>query len=283
VSLFTATRRSRRHARSGFIERTLVDINHALEQSVFAEKLARQKGLLQGIDARVKVIALLLLLLAVNLSHSLPVIAGLYGGALLLAVLSRVPFGSYIKRTWAFTLVFTGIIALPALLITPGAAWVHLPLGVTLTQTGARTALFLLFRAGASVAMAVLFVLTTPWNSILKALGVLHVPDVIVLVLGMTYRYIHLLLHTANDMFLSRQSRILKRMTGAEERHLAADTAGTLLEKSLLISSEVYLAMESQGFRGYPRTLDAFRMRWCDWGFAAVIVMVSAAAIWLGR
>lgn len=267
MSLSTATQHPKQHVRSGFVEHTLVDINNALEQSVFAEKLARQEGLLQGIDARVKVIALILFLLAVNLSHSLPVIAGLYLGALILAVLSHVPFLVYLKRTWVFTLVFTGIIALPALLITPGPPWLNLPLGMIITQTGTKTALFLMFRAGASVAMAVLFVLTTPWNSLLKALGVLRIPDVIVLVLGMTYRYIHLLLHTANDMFLSRQSRILKRMTGAEERHLAAATAGTLLEKSLQISSEVYLAMESQGFRGYPRTLDTFHMRWRDWYF----------------
>jgi cobalt ECF transporter T component CbiQ len=272
-----------RRTRSGWVERTLVDINQAMEQAVFAEKLARRPGLLQYIDARVKVIALLLLLLAVNLSHSLGVIAGLYTIALFLALLSHVPFWGYLKRTWVFTMIFTGIIALPALLITPGPAWVHLPLGMTITQTGGRTALFLLFRAGASVAMAVLFILTTPWNSMLKALGVLHVPDVVVLVLGMTYRYIHLLLHTANDMYLSRRSRILKLMTGTEERHLAAATTGTLLAKSLQVSSDVYLAMESQGFRGYPRTLDAFRMRWSDWGFAVVMILVSAAAIWLGR
>jgi cobalt ECF transporter T component CbiQ len=272
-----------RRTRSGWVERTLVDINQAMEQAVFAEKLARRPGLLQYIDARVKVIALLLLLLAVNLSHSLGVIAGLYTIALFLALLSHVPFWGYLKRTWVFTMIFTGIIALPALLITPGPAWVHLPLGMIITLTGGRTALFLLFRAGASVAMAVLFVLTTPWNSMLKALGVLHVPDVVVLVLGMTYRYIHLLLHTANDMFLSRRSRILKRMTETEERHLAAATTGTLLAKSLQVSSDVYLAMESQGFRGYPRTLDAFRMRWSDWGFAAVMILVSGTAIWLGR
>jgi len=280
VSLSTVRRR---RTRGGLVERTLIDINHALEQSIFAEKLARQDGLLQGIDARVKVIAMLLLLLAVNFSRSLGVIAGLYAGALALALLSRVPMWTYLKRTWAFTLVFTGIIALPALLITPGPAWVHLPLGITITQTGGRTALFLLFRTGTSVAMAVLFVITTPWNSLLKALGVLRVPDVVVLVLGITYRYIHLLLHTANDMFLSRRSRILKRMTGAEERHLAAATTGTLLVKSLQVSSEVYLAMESQGFRGYPRTLETFRMRWGDWCFGLAIVLVTAAAIWLGR
>jgi cobalt/nickel transport system permease protein len=99
----------------------------------------------------------------------------------------------------------------------------------------------------------------------------------------MTYRYIHLLLHTANDMFLSRKSRIMRRMNGTEERHLMAAIAGTLLGKSLQLSSEVYLAMESRGYRGYPRTMDRFRMRWFDWAAALVIGFVIAAAIWMGR
>jgi cobalt/nickel transport system permease protein len=156
-------------------------------------------------------------------------------------------------------------------------------LGIEITRTGAMTALFLLLRVGTSVSFAVLFVLSTPWNNVMKAMGVLRVPDVIVLVLGMTYRYIHLLLHIANDMFLSRKSRILRRMSGAEERRLMAATSGTLLGKSLQLSSEVYLAMESRGYRGYPRTMDRFRMRWFDWVAALIVSLITAAAIWLGR
>lgn len=269
--------------RDGFIERTLTDINNTLEQSIFAEKIARQKGLLQVLDARLKVIAMVLLLFAVSLSHQLVVIVGLYFCMLILAAASNVPLGFFIKRVWVFIPFFTGVVALPALFITPGPALVQLPMGMIITRTGAMTALFLLFRVGTSVSTAVLFVLTTPWNSILKALGVLHVPDVIVLTLGMTYRYIHLLLHTANDMFLSRKSRILRRMAGVEERRLMAATSGTLLGKSLQLSSEVYLAMESRGFRDYPRTLDRFKMRWIDWVAGLVVVLVTIVAIWIGR
>ena len=148
-----------------------------------------------------------------------------------------------------------------------------------ITRTGAVSALLLLLRVGTSVSFTVLFVLSTPWNSVLKALGVLRVPDVIVLVLGMTYRYIHLLLHTANDMFLSRKSRILRRMSGAEERRLMAATSGTLLWKSLQMSSEVYLAMESRGYRGYPRTMDRFQMRWFDWVAGLVVAFVTILAL----
>lgn len=274
---------SRLNSRTSYIERTLVDINNALEQSIFAEKVARQKGLLQKLDPRIKIISLIMLLFAVSLSHHLAVIAVLYFCTLILAALSTAPLDFFIKRVLVVVLVFTGIVALPALFITPGPVLVNLPLGIVITRTGAMTALFLLLRVGTSVSLAFLFILSTPWNSVLKAMGVLRIPDVIILVLGMTYRYIHLLLHTANDMFLSRKSRILRRMSGAEERRLMAATSGALLGKSLQISSDVYLAMESRGYRGYPRTMDRFRMRWFDWVAVLIVGFVTAAAIWFGR
>ena len=96
----------------------------------------------------------------------------------------------------------------------------------------------------------VLLVLTTPWNSVLKSLGVLRVPDALLVVLGMTYRYVYLLLRLADDMFLSRQSRVAGRLSGAEERRLLAASAGALLSRSLQFSEDVYLAMQSRGLYG---------------------------------
>jgi cobalt ECF transporter T component CbiQ len=279
----TSIRSAHPASRSGFVERTLVDINHTLEQSVFAEQIAREQGLLQELDPRLKILSALVVLLAVGLSRSLAVILGLYFLALVLAAFSRIPLGFFVKRAWLLIPFFTGVIALPALFITPGAVLVRLPIGLVITQTGLSTALFLLLRVGTSVSVAVLLVLTTPWNSVLKALGILRVPAVIILILGMTYRYIHLLLHLTNDMFLSRKSRLLRRMNGPEERRLIAATSGTLLNKSLQVSSEVYLAMQSRGFRNYPRTLDTFKMRRIDWLAGALVVITAAAAVWMGR
>jgi cobalt ECF transporter T component CbiQ len=269
--------------RHGVIEHTLADISHTLEQSLFAEEIARQRGLLQSLDPRVKVVSMIALLVAVGLSRSIPVIIGLYLVALMLAWSSRVPMGFFIKRVWLLMPFFTGIIALPALFITPGPALVQLPLGLVITRTGAQTALFLLLRVSTSVSLAILLVLTTPWNTVLKALGVLRVPDVFVLILGMTYRYIYLLLHALNDMLLSRKSRVVGRLSGTEERHLIAASAGALLGKSLHLSGEVYLAMQSRGFRGYPRTMDTFKMKPLDWLCLAMMAIITIVAIWLGQ
>ncbi len=272
-----------RRSRPGVIEKTLADLTQALEQSLFAEDIARRPGLLQALDPRVKIVSILALLIAVGLSRSVPVLLGLYGVTLILAWRSAVPLGFFVKRVWLFMPFFTGLIALPAFFMVPGPALVSLPLGLVITRPGALTALFLLLRVSTSVSLGVLLVLTTSWPTLLKALSVLRVPDGFILILGMTYRYIYLLLRLAEDMFLSRKSRRVGRLTAADERQVVAASAGTLLNKSLYLSGEVYLAMQARGYRGQARTLDTFQMRARDGLWGAVILAVTAAAIWLGR
>src|SRR5450759_1075583 len=184
----TTVRRKPRRARRSVFEGTLADINHTLERSLFAESVARQPGLLQSLDPRLKVVAILALLIAVALSRNLLVIAALYVVTLLLAASSAIPMGFFVKRVWLFMPFFTGIIALPAFFVTPGPVLVHLPLGLVITRTGAMTAMFLLLRVSTSVSLGLLLILTTAWASLLKALSVLRVPDGFILILGMTYR-----------------------------------------------------------------------------------------------
>jgi len=271
------------HRGWGVFERSLRTISASLEQSLFAEQLSARPGLFQSLDGRVKVLAVLALLLGVGFSRSLPVLAALYLLVLGLAWLSAVPLGFFIKRVWLALPFFTGVIILPALFLMPGPALAHLPLGLAITRTGVTTALFLLLRVSNSVSLALLLILTTPWNTVLSALSVLHVPDAFILILGMTYRYIFLLLHTANDMFQSRRSRVVGRLNGAENRRLLAAIGATLLNKSYYLSGEVYLAMQSRGFRGTIVTLKPFAMRTKDWLWLFVFLALTVLAIWFGR
>ncbi len=271
--------RPRRH----ILERTLRSITEALERGLFAEEMNSRPGLLQGLDARVKVVGILAWLVAVGLSRSLWVLAGLYLLTLVLALASSIPANYFIRRVWLALPFFTGFLALPALFLTPGPAWVHLPLGLVITQTGLLTALFLLLRVSTSLSLAMLLILTTPWNTVLSGLGVLHVPQVFILVLGMTYRYIYLLLRTANDMFLSRQSRTVGQMPDSEARRTLASISATLLSKSLALSGEVYLAMVSRGFHGTIVTLQPFRMKSRDWLWLSLFLIAAVAAVILGR
>ncbi len=269
--------------RRNVFKRTLRGISETLERSIFAEEISSRPGLLQSLDPRMKLIAILALLIGVSLSHSLIIIAVVYLLAILLAVLSAIPADFFIKRVWLVLPFFTGLVVLPALFITPGPPLIRIPLGLTITRTGLITVLFLLLRVSTSVSLALLLILTTPWNSVLSALSVMRIPDVFILILGMTYRYIYLLLHIANDMFLSRQSRVVGRMSGAEERRVIAATTASLLSKSLNMSSQVYLAMQSRGFRGTVVMMKPFKMQPRNWALGGVLLSVALIVIIIGR
>jgi cobalt/nickel transport system permease protein len=127
-----------------------------------------------------------------------------------------------------------------------------------------------------------LLVLCTPWTHVLKALRVLRVPIVLVVILGMTYRYILLMIGTAEEMFESRRSRMVGKLEAKEGRRLAIATVGVLLGKTMQLSGDVYLAMQSRGFRGEVYVLDDFEMRLRDWSWLAAFFALSAAAMWMG-
>ncbi len=271
------------HKRSGILEHTIGEITGTLERALFAEEISTRNGLFQSLDARVKVLSVLALLISVSFSRSLLVIGCIYFLVFIFAWASAIPASFLIKRVWLALPFFTGLIILPALFITPGPALLRLPLGLVITQTGVTTVLFLLLRVSTSVSLTLLLILTTPWNTVLSALGVLRVPDAFILILGMTYRYIYLLLHTANDMFLSRKSRVVGRLSTSENQKMLAAVSATLLGKSLNMSSEVYLAMQSRGFRGTVVTLKPFQMHSKDWIWLSTFAMIAALAIYLGR
>jgi cobalt/nickel transport system permease protein len=271
------------HPRKNVVEHTLHGITETLEHALFAEEISARAGLFQSLDARVKVISTLALLIAVSFSHSLLVIAAIYLLTLFFAWTSAIPADYLIKRVWLALPFFTGLIVVPALFITPGPALVHLPLGLVITSTGVNTVLFLLLRVSTSVSLTLLLILTTPWNTVLSALSVLHLPDVLILILGMTYRYIYVLLRTANDMFLARKSRAVGYLNTSDHQRMIAAISGTLLNKSLNLSSEVYLAMQSRGFRGSIVTLKPFKMKSKDWLWLLIFLGITALAIFLGR
>jgi cobalt ECF transporter T component CbiQ len=263
-----------------FIERTIFNLSMGLNFAALAEDSARSSGILQRVDPRVKVVGALAMIVAVALTRSLAAIAGTFLFAIFLAALSRISPFTLARLVWTPVLIFTGCIALPAIFLTPGDP-VH-P-GWPVTSQGLRTAGFLLLRAETAVSLSTLLVLTTRWAHILKALRVLRLPVVFVVILGMTYRYLFVILQTALDMFESRESRTVGILPGPERRRLVTATVGVLLSKSYHLSNDVHLAMQSRGFRGEVYILDEFEARRADWYWLFLFFAAAAAVIWVGR
>jgi cobalt/nickel transport system permease protein len=270
--------------RNGAITATLLSLTRALGNTLVSEQIARRPGLLQWLDPRVRLVGLVALVLAVTLTRRIAIVAALFLVAVLLALLSQVNLKSFAIRVWLVVLLFTGAIALPALFLTPGDPIITSPKGaLSITQQGMTTAVLLVSRVETAVTLTTLLVITTPWMHILKSLRAFHVPQEVVMMLAMTHRYIFLLAQTAGQMFESRQSRTVGVLGHKAQRQMTTRTAGVLLSKSVELSSEVFLAMQSRGFCGDAKVLSEFRMRPRDYIGLLVFLLVGATAVWMGR
>jgi len=267
-----------------FLEHSLASFLGAVEQALDAEGLAKADGLLQRLDPRVKVIGILTLIIAAAMSHKLWVIGAVFAMALILAAASRVSPLLLGKRVWIPVFLFTGMIAVPAPFLIPGrVVWRLRWLGWPLTAQGLLSASYLVTRVETAATLSVLLILSTPWSHVLKALRVLRVPVVLVVILGMAYRYIFLLLESARDMLESRRSRMVGKMSGPDHRRLAAASVGVLMSKTLQLSGDVYSAMLARGFRGEVYMLDDFHTAALDWVMLAVFAALAAGAFYYGR
>lgn len=260
-----------------FTRNTIRRIMRALQKRWESDDLSQRDGLLQKLDPRVKIIALIGLAAAVAWTGSLVVFPIILAIALALAIASKVPLRSLLARVWVPVFAFTGAIALPALFLVPGRVLFETPLtGWTVSAQGLRSAILLLARAETATTLSALLVLTTPWMHVLKGLRVLGVPVVLVVVLSMAYRYIHVLLLTAQELFEARESRLVGKLNRREGRRVGAATAGVLLSKTMYFSEEVYLAMRSRGYAGEVHVMADFRMNLRDWlSLAAVTITIA--------
>jgi len=261
---------------------TLRGFSQALSRTLVSEDAAHAGGVLQGIDPRAKLVGMLALVVASALAHRVGMLLVLLAVGVALAAASRVSLWSLARRVWLVAFAFSFMIAAPAMFMTPGAVlwrWGWL----AATAPGVHTATLLVLRVEAAVTLSTLLVLTTPWMWLLKALRTLWVPVEVIALLAMTHRYVVLLAETANQMFESRQSRVVGSLKGSEQRHMMINTGGVLLSKTMALGDEVYMAMLARGFRGEVRLLTDFRMRSRDWLAVSLLLAAAAAAIVAGR
>jgi len=248
-----------------------------LKQSIFADETACLPGLLQSLDPRIKTATVLLLILLALFTRSIAILAFLYLLSLTLALVSGIRLGFFLKRTWIFIPLFSLMIAIPALFsfVSPGEPVKSMG-ALCITRPGILAACFFVGRVITSVSLTVLLNMTTRHFELLKALRFFGVPQLFVMVLGISYRYIYLFVEIAENTLRAIKSRTGSRMHYQTGQNIVAWNIAHLWTRSCLLNEQVYNAMLSRGFRGEPITLNQFQIRtrdWC-WAFGSIVIML---------
>lgn len=271
-----------------FLDKTIRDIMRLIRETVADDEVAARPGLLQGADPRFKLASFALVIASSVATRSPAVLASLTLIALASALASRIGLRFFLARTVLFVPLFTLFLAIPAVFgfVTPGEEVASFSLGtfrIAITRPGIVSGALITLRALAAVSFSVLLVLTTRRTALLASLRVFRVPQLFVMTMGMTLRYIHLLLDTAEKGFLAIQSRVGFIRAGKDGRRVVGWNVGSLWLKSYRLQGAVYDAMVSRGYSGEPVTLERFHCRARDGILFATSILILAGTQWLNR
>jgi cobalt/nickel transport system permease protein len=277
------------------VKKTIEAFSNFFVESSYAEGYATKRGLLQFVDPRFKLIGMLWLIVCVILVTRVEWVLAILGVTLLLAAASKVRLGYYLKRVWLFIPLFTLVIAVPAMFnfIVPGQPLFVIlsngqslgplvsPWTISLTVPGVQGAILFVLRTGTAVSLVILLALTTRWTDLLASLQSLKVSTAFVMILGMTYRYVFVLVGIAQDMALALKSRTLSAERSGDVRAWLGATMGVLFRRSMNMSELVNLSMISRGYDGRVRKVTEFRAEPFDWAFLGFLLGLGVLLLML--
>jgi cobalt/nickel transport system permease protein len=189
------------------------------------------------------------------------------------------------------------LVALPLVFIRPGDPLGSLDLGplrLTVSGEGLRMFATIALKSWLSVQVALLLTFTTPFHDLLDALRELHLPRILVAIIGFMYRYLAVLGDEAGRLMRARESRsaVAEGAAGGGSipwrAGVTGHMVGTLFLRSYERSERVYAAMMARGFEGTFRHMELRSIRPTEWvafgtGIAALVAFVVAATLWLPR
>lgn len=277
----------RENMNNKLFDKTIEHVIKYLNENIFFEKYTRISGLLQNIESRIKIISLVIFLVGSVLSKHILTLIIFNSIALILAYLSNIPLLQYLKRVYVFIPIFAGIIAIPVMFnfMTPGKD-VFVILNnphISITYEGLIYAITFTLRVATCVSFAVLIPITTQWNKVTSAIHKLGVPEVVITITNLAYRYIFLLLNFVLDMMYSRKSRVVNKLGMVESWKEAGKAIGALFIKTYQMGGDTYYAMLSRGYNGEIKHIYREEIKIKDIAFLLFSIIITALLVLFDR
>jgi cobalt/nickel transport system permease protein len=248
-------------------------------QHSYLDKYADKNSLLHCIDPRVKITVFVAFILSVVFTGpSSFVVFAAYGAIIVaLIIISQVPPGYVLKRSLV-VIPFVLAITIFVPFFKKGEVIGGYSLGnlrLDLTYDGLLVVWNVLVKSYLSVLCMILLTSTTRYTHLLRGLGKLKCPALIVMVLSFMYRYVFLFEDELDKM---KQAKAARTIGGSRWFHTKAlaNILGNLFVRSYERGESVYLAMCARGFDGEIRTMNELKLVRQDFLFLLIMISVLA-------
>lgn len=143
--------------------------------------------------------------------------------------------------------------------------------GIGFSKTGVITGLNLFLKAMSAVSCLYFLVLTMPLMDFLSALGRMKLPSLMVQLMGLVYRFIFILLETAEAMYTAQKSRLGYHTLKGGYRSMGSLIAN-LFFRSYKKAEALYTGLEARGYEGELNVLEESADRWHQ-GYGSILMI----------
>jgi cobalt ECF transporter T component CbiQ len=280
-----------------FIDNGIIHLGKVIKTGYIQWELASKDSIFHRIDARVKVLFLLFFIIIVSLKKEIlpEIIIALF--VFSLTAISRLNLFNFYKKVIPLGFIFGFLIALPSAfnVITKGEVilpvihlsrhhdfWIyHVPQTIGITREGMLGVIMLTLRVLNSIALSFLVLYTTPFSEIIRALKVIKVPDAILTIIILTYKYIFIFAKTVEDMHLAKKSRMPGEATNTEARKWIAGRIAFMFRKTQQRCEDVFKAMLGRGFSDTIKLYGFRKMDSMDWTAGFFLFFAGVIFLWI--
>ena len=118
-------------------------------------------------------------------------------------------------------------------------------------------------------------------NELVSCLKMLHIPDIIIFTLDMTFKYIVLLSKTSKEILTALKCRIIGKLKKNDRSMM--NVGGMIFIRSMKYSEDMNDAMKCRGFNGVYYNHMHFRMNGMDYISVGIMVIEVIVFLFLGR
>lgn len=251
---------------SSYFDRSIQSLSKFILTTYMEWETASQRGLFQRIDPRIKIVFLIYFIVIASLLKNINSAILLGTLILVLCILSKLPLFQFYKKVFITGGIFGFLIPLPSALnlFTPGDLLLPLfslpksfipsasvfPEVIGITSEGLLGVLMMACRVINSLSITLLVFYTTSFPEMMRGFSFFRVPEAMVMIMTLTYKYVFLFVKMIQEMYLARKARYMGGEKESTMRSWIAGRIGFIFQRSQRRFEEVYRAMVSRGFSG---------------------------------